>query len=61
VTRHAAPRRETPTVVATLVTGLAVIVSGVAVVLTAHVPVRTNAPERPAITSSARQTKVPAP
>jgi hypothetical protein len=57
VTRHAAPRREAPT----LVTGLAVILSGVAVVLTAHVPVRTNAPERPAVTSSAHQTQAPAP
>lgn len=61
MTRHAAPRREAPTVVATLVTGLAVILSGVAVVLTAHVPVRTNAPERLAVTSSAHQTQAPAP
>ncbi|MFY9934191.1 MAG: hypothetical protein WAK82_39905 [Streptosporangiaceae bacterium] len=59
--RHAAPRREAPAMIATAVTGLAVIATGVAVVITAHITVKSNPPERPAISSSVDVGRAPPP
>jgi hypothetical protein len=47
--------------IATAVTGLAVIATGVDVVNTAHVPVKSNAPERPAFSSSVDVGRAPSP
>jgi hypothetical protein len=47
--------------IATVVTGLAVIVTGVTVAITAHVPVKANSPERPAMSSSVDVGGTPSP
>lgn len=47
--------------IATAVTSLAVIATGVAVVITAHITVKSNPPERPAISSSVDVGRAPPP
>jgi hypothetical protein len=47
--------------IATAITGLTVIATGVAVVITAHVPVKSNSPERPAMSTPVDVGRAPAP
>jgi hypothetical protein len=47
--------------IVTAVTCLAVIAAGAAVIITAHVPVASNSPERPAISSPVDVGRAPAP